>query len=306
MTATGGGRPRRPVAWAGIILGTAGLITAYSEGWRPRIPGTPTVLGLAAGAVLAWLVFVTAAAAGVELLRRHRKAITGAAGRGSKRGAVAAARAAGAGGRSVTARAGQRWQARQHQPLAFTRTDPAADPAAPPQPDAAMIVAWRPGSEGAARLQANRDAGYPIPGYDGSAPDPLTPASRRLDGKPETAADKRFLHLREPGYTGPPTRTAASPARPIPSPAAWSARSAPCTPCAPQIRIRTQEAKPWPAAGGIRIPATRKGCPTNATQPIWPWPRTRKPTRRGTAPTTNAGKPASAATATPSTKKPTG
>jgi len=27
--------------------------------------------------------------------------------------------------------------------------------------------------------------------------------SRRADGKPETAADKRFFDLRESGYTGP-------------------------------------------------------------------------------------------------------
>lgn len=29
-----------------------------------------------------------------------------------------------------------------------------------------------------------------------------TPRSRRCDGKPETAADIRFLDLRESGYTG--------------------------------------------------------------------------------------------------------
>lgn len=28
-------------------------------------------------------------------------------------------------------------------------------------------------------------------------------ASRRVDGKPETAADKRFFDLRESGYRGP-------------------------------------------------------------------------------------------------------
>ena len=27
--------------------------------------------------------------------------------------------------------------------------------------------------------------------------------SRRVDGKPETAADKRFFDLRQRGYTGP-------------------------------------------------------------------------------------------------------
>ena len=29
------------------------------------------------------------------------------------------------------------------------------------------------------------------------------PKSRRFDGKPETAADKRFFDLRESGYKGP-------------------------------------------------------------------------------------------------------
>jgi hypothetical protein len=29
------------------------------------------------------------------------------------------------------------------------------------------------------------------------------PKSRRVDGKPETAADRRFFNLRESGYTGP-------------------------------------------------------------------------------------------------------
>jgi hypothetical protein len=28
-------------------------------------------------------------------------------------------------------------------------------------------------------------------------------ATRRMDGKPETAADRRFFDLRESGYTGP-------------------------------------------------------------------------------------------------------
>jgi hypothetical protein len=35
--------------------------------------------------------------------------------------------------------------------------------------------------------------------------------TRRVDGKPETPADKRFFDLRESGYTGPITRDGRKP-----------------------------------------------------------------------------------------------
>ncbi len=35
--------------------------------------------------------------------------------------------------------------------------------------------------------------------------------TRRVDGKPETAADKRFFDLREFGYTGPVNRDGCKP-----------------------------------------------------------------------------------------------
>jgi hypothetical protein len=35
--------------------------------------------------------------------------------------------------------------------------------------------------------------------------------TRRVDGKPETAADKRFFDLRESGYKGPVTRDGRKP-----------------------------------------------------------------------------------------------
>lgn len=54
-----------------------------------------------------------------------------------------------------------------------------------------------PGNDGAAKLAAVRDVQEGMEMADGKPP------SRRVDGKPETAADKRFFDLRESGYTGP-------------------------------------------------------------------------------------------------------
>jgi hypothetical protein len=46
-------------------------------------------------------------------------------------------------------------------------------------------------------------AGAPNTQQSGETPMVGTAVSRRVDGKPETAADTRFFDLRESGYTGP-------------------------------------------------------------------------------------------------------
>jgi hypothetical protein len=111
-----GPRVRRPVKFAGIVLGTCLLTLAYMDGARPAIPGVPHWLGLALGAVLAWLAAAALVAALAELLRRHHRTLAAHAARHGKRGTLAAARVAGRGGRSVTSRltawAGPRWAAR--------------------------------------------------------------------------------------------------------------------------------------------------------------------------------------------------
>lgn len=59
----------------------------------------------------------------------------------------------------------------------------------------------RPG--GNLRQEIARRAGAPNTQQSGETPMVGTPASRRVDGKPETAAETRFFDLRGSGYTGP-------------------------------------------------------------------------------------------------------
>jgi hypothetical protein len=119
---------RRAVALTGVTIGTALLVTAYWQGWRPRIPALPPALGAPTGAPAGWLLFVGTVTA--ELLRRHHKALAAGAARQASRGTVAAARAAGTGTRSLArwleAKAAPRWHARQHVPVLLARPRPAA------------------------------------------------------------------------------------------------------------------------------------------------------------------------------------
>jgi hypothetical protein len=125
-TATGqepGRRVSRAVLFTGVTLGTALLVTAYWDGWRPRIPALPSVLGVLAGAVTTWLLFAALATVAAELLRRHHKALARHTARGAGRGTLAAARTAGKGSRSLggwlAARAARRWEARDEPPPLF-------------------------------------------------------------------------------------------------------------------------------------------------------------------------------------------
>jgi hypothetical protein len=142
------------VVWAGLALGTAVTVLAVMNGIR--IPRLETVLSVLA----TWALLALLAIAAGELLRRHHRAIAGHAARHGKRGALAAVRGSRRGARSATswlvAKAGPRWEHREHRPLMFRRL---------------------PGDEVA--------------------------GTRRVDGKPETDADKRFFDLRESGSTGP-------------------------------------------------------------------------------------------------------
>lgn len=110
-------RMRRAVLFTGIALGTCLVTLAYMDGARPAVPGMPHWLGIAVGAVLAWLACGALAASLAELARRHHKTLARHAARHGKRGAIAAARTAGKGSRSATSRltawAGRRWAARR-------------------------------------------------------------------------------------------------------------------------------------------------------------------------------------------------
>jgi hypothetical protein len=144
----------RAVIWAGLALGTAVTVLAVMNGIR--IPRLEVVLSVLA----TWALLALFAVAAVELLRRHHRAIGRHAMRYGKQGTAATARHARRHGRTVhaflVAKAGPRWENREHRPLLFHKV----------------------------------------------REDEVT-RTRRLDGKPETGADKRFFDLRESGYTGP-------------------------------------------------------------------------------------------------------
>jgi hypothetical protein len=108
---------RRAALFTGITLGTCLTVLAYMDGARLAVPALPHLIGVTLGAVLVWLALAAAVTWLAELLRRHHKALAAHAARHGKRGAIAAARTAGRGGRSVTSRltswAGPRWAARR-------------------------------------------------------------------------------------------------------------------------------------------------------------------------------------------------
>ena len=109
----GPGRAGRAVLLAGLTLGAAVVITLYWDGWHPRIPGMPAVLGYVAGFLATAVLLVGLATWAAGLTRRHHKALARHAGRQGKRATVAGARAAGSGYRKAAAWAGPRWQGRR-------------------------------------------------------------------------------------------------------------------------------------------------------------------------------------------------
>src|ERR1035441_788363 len=118
-------RVRRAVLFTGIALSTCLVTLAYMDGARPAVPGMPHWLGIAAGAVLAWLAGAALVPASAGLLRGHYKALAVHTARHGKRGTIAAARMAGKGGRSAGSRlaswAGPRWAARRPADSAWLR-----------------------------------------------------------------------------------------------------------------------------------------------------------------------------------------
>ncbi|SRR5579875_482831 len=161
------GRGRRAAVWAGLAAGTALAIWVMLHGIR--IPGLPVV----ASVLATWAITVAATGTAAELLRRHHRALAGHAARGGKRGALAA-------GRGV--RTGATWAASS---LA-ARTRSAAGHLA---------------SRAESRWQA-RQPEPPVLTTTGTAETGQVP-TRRVDGQPETDADRRFSDLRESGCTGP-------------------------------------------------------------------------------------------------------
>src|SRR6266536_346279 len=108
----GPGRAGRAVLFTGLTLGVAVVITLYWDGWHPRIPGMPAVLGYVAGFLATAVLLLGLTTWAAELTRRHHKALARHAGCQGKRAAVAGARAAGSGYRKAAAWAGPRWQGR--------------------------------------------------------------------------------------------------------------------------------------------------------------------------------------------------
>ena len=140
-----GHRLSRPVVFAGIAAGTFVTVTAYAGGYRPPASGLAAVLA----GIITWLLAVTAAAAVLEVLRRHHRVIGRHAWRYARLGAVKAGRGAYSGARRATAwlaaRAGPRWENREHQPLMFRRlpAEPESPPAeAGPVPAGGVSYSW--------------------------------------------------------------------------------------------------------------------------------------------------------------------
>jgi len=102
-TGTSNGRTgiSRPVAFAGIVLGTMLTVWLMTGGLRLRIPGIPSLIGDALGAVVIWLLFMAAAAVLSELTVRHHRAALRHGWRHGKRGGRAAWRGARAGYRGT-------------------------------------------------------------------------------------------------------------------------------------------------------------------------------------------------------------
>ena len=76
------------------MVATALVALTEWGGAHPRIGGLPRWLGVAAGALVMWLVIVGVAAWAAELLRRHHRALAAGAVRHGKRAAVGTFRSA--------------------------------------------------------------------------------------------------------------------------------------------------------------------------------------------------------------------
>ena len=111
----------RPVVFAGIALGTFVTVTTFASGHRPPASGLAALLA----GFLTWLLLAALAVTVLEVLRRHHRAIGRAAVRHGKRGAVATVKAARRHGGTVhawlVAKAGPRWENREHQSLMFRK-----------------------------------------------------------------------------------------------------------------------------------------------------------------------------------------
>ena len=197
--ATGTGRTgiTRPVLLAGIVLGTCLTILAMWNGVRLRVPGIPSILGAALGALIVWALFMAAAAVLSELtVRHHRAAIRTAGGTadaaagpppaggpGARPGARPTGRARGARGSSPRCRPGGPHAARL--PRRSRKTRPGAMSAS------ALAAAGR--SPPAAPARPARPAGKPARRIRAPAPptrgDPRTarPAGRRMTRRRRTA-----------------------------------------------------------------------------------------------------------------------
>jgi hypothetical protein len=114
MTPASGQQPGRRVSrivlFAGLAVGTFVTVTAYAGGYRPPASGLAAVLA----GIITWLLAVAAAAAILEMLRRHHRVLGRRAWRYSRSGARRATA-------WLAARAGPRWENREHQPLMFRR-----------------------------------------------------------------------------------------------------------------------------------------------------------------------------------------
>jgi hypothetical protein len=141
----------RPVALAGIVLGTALTVWAMGDaGFRLRIPDLPSIIGTAFGAVIIWLLFMAAASVLSELAVRHHRAAFRHGWRYGRRGLAAAGRGTAARSRPWRTRTGAairaRWAARDGEPLMVRRPSP--DPAATGEAEAGDEAAPRPRTSG--------------------------------------------------------------------------------------------------------------------------------------------------------------
>jgi hypothetical protein len=131
----------RFVLLAGITAGTALAIFATINGLHFALPGLPGPLSTIASALAEWVLAVSVATAGVELLRRHHKALASGVWRRAR------ARSEGLTGR-LAAWAGPRWE-RRHAPVggagtAAVQAPPALAPVSATIPVAAPAAAAPP------------------------------------------------------------------------------------------------------------------------------------------------------------------
>ncbi len=180
----------RAVIWAGLALGTAVTVLAVMNGIR--IPRLEVVLSVLA----TWALLAALAVTGLEMLRRHHRAIGRHGWRYGKPGAIATARGAAVVARGAAVRS-RPWRARIIA-AAEARWAARSAPAPAPEQDGGTL-GWA--------VPALCDlCGLPLPAGHAGIAHPKCIDIRETAGagtRERAGAGDRFFALRRSGYTGP-------------------------------------------------------------------------------------------------------